>query len=345
MLRLPKKLILLFSLLVITTLMITACGQKQQPNQANQVKEDANKAATVKYPEKEITLICPWPPGGSSDLLSRAIAQAASKNLPKPIVVINRDGANGMVATTELAKTKPDGYTIAQGASGLFVTQPFIQNNLGYKQDDFDFLIGLTNEPILLTVNANSPYKTLEDLIKAAKEKNLVIRYSNSGMGGIPQLSAAYLFQLAGVKSQPVPFKGGAPALAAILGGHVEAAVSHPGEALPHIKAGKLRPLAISSTQRFPDLPDVPTMKEKGFEIDMGVKKFIFVPKGVPEEAKKVLTGALQKAAADPEFKKAMADINLMLEPMTGKEVVDYFNKQAPIMKKLIESMPKTEAK
>lgn len=188
-------------------------------------------------------------------------------------------------------------------------------------------------------------YKTLEDLIKTAKEKNVVIRYSNSGMGGIPQLSAAYLFQLAGVKSQPVPFSGGAPALAAILGGHVEAAVSHPGEALPHIKAGKLRPLAISSTQRFPDLPDVPTMKEKGFEIDMGVKKFIFVPKGVPEEVKKVLTEALQKAAADPEFKKAMADINLMLEPMTGKEVVDYFNKQAPIMKKLIESMPKTEAK
>lgn len=340
MLRLPKKLILLFAILVTAMLAITACGQKQQAGQ-----DKGGTGTSAKYPEKEITLICPWPPGGSSDLLSRAIAQAASKNLPKPMVVVNRDGANGMIATKELTKAKPDGYTITQGASGLFLTQPFTQKNIGYKQDDFDFLIGLTNEPILLTVNANSPYKTLDDLIKAAKEKNLVIRYSNSGMGGIPQLCLAYLFQLAGVKAQPVPFNGGAPALAALMGEHVDVAASHPGEAIPHIKAGKLRPLVISSSQRFPDLPDVPTMKEKGYDIDMGVKKFIFAPKGLPDDVKKILIDALQKAANDPDFKKAMTDINLMLEPMTGQQVNDYFNTQAPIMKKLIESMPQTEAK
>lgn len=326
------------SLLVILGFIMAACGSKQQGG--------SQTAPAPKYPEKEVTLICPWPPGGSSDLISRAIAQLASnKYLGKPMVVVNRDGANGMVATTELAKTKPDGYTIALGASGLFVTQPFVQKDLGYKQDDFEFLVGLTNEPILLTVNANSPYKTLEDLIKDAKEKNKVIRYSNSGMGGIPQLCLDYLFQLAGVKSQPVPFKGGAPALTAILGEHVDAAASHPGEAIPHIKAGKLRPLAISSTQRFSALPDVPTMKELGFDIDMGVKKFVFAPKGLPDEARKVLTEVLQKIANDPEFKKTMEDNNIMMEVMSGKEVVDYFNKQAPIMKKLIESMPKVEAK
>lgn len=332
--RLNKKVLVIFCLLLITALVAAGCGQGQ----------DAKKAPAVKFPEKEITLICPWPPGGSSDMISRAIAQAAGKHLAKPIVVVNKDGANGMVATTENVKTKPDGYTILQGASGLFVTQPYTQKNLGYKQDDFDFLIGLTNEPILLTVKADSPYKTLEDLIKAAKEKNLVIKYSNSGMGGIPQLTPAYLFQLAGVKSQPVPFKGGAPALTAILGGHVDLCASHPGEAIPHIKAGKLRALAISSNQRFPDLPDVPTLKEKGFDIDMGVKKFIFAPRGLPDDVKKALTEALQKGSADPEFKKAMADINVMMEPMSGKEVVDYFNAQGPIMKKLIEEMPKVQA-
>ncbi|SMB97236.1 Tripartite-type tricarboxylate transporter, receptor component TctC [Thermanaeromonas toyohensis ToBE] len=335
--RLNKVALVFLSLFVILGLLITACGSKQQSG--------GQTASTSKYPEKEITLICPWPPGGSSDIISRAIAQVASKYLNKPMVVVNREGANGMIATTELAKTNPDGYTIALGASGLFVTQPFVQKNLGYKQDDFEFLIGLTNEPILLTINAGSPYNTLEDLIKDAKEKNKVIRYSNSGMGGIPQLCLDYLFQLAGVKSQPVPFKGGAPALTAILGGHVDAAASHPGEAIPHIKAGKLRPLAISSTQRFPALPDVPTMKEKGFDIDMGVKKFVFAPKGLPEEARKVLIDVLQKVASDPEFKKTMEDNNLMLEVMSGKEVVEYFNKQAPIMKKLIESMPQIEAK
>ena len=299
--------------------------------------------ASAAFPEKEITLICPWPPGGSSDMLSRAIAQGMKNSLPKPVVVVNRDGANGMIATAETVRTKPDGYTLTQGASGLFLTQPFVQKKLEYKQDDFDFLIGLTNEPILITVNAGSPYQTLEEMIKGFKEKNQVVRYSNSGMGGFPQLCPAYLFNLAGVKSQPIPFKGGAPALTAILGGHVDACASHPGEAYPHIKAGKLRPLAVSSLKRFPALPDVPTLKEKGYDIDMGVKKFIFAPKGVPEDARKTLVEALQKASEDPGFKKTMADIHLMLEPMTGKEVVAYFNAQAPIMKKLIEEISKAQ--
>ena len=306
-------------------------------------KAAAPGPAQSKYPEKEITIICPWPPGGSSDLLIRAIAQSANKHLPKPMVVVNRDGANGMVATTELSKAKPDGYTISLGVSGLFTNQPYIQKTLGYKQDDFDFLLGFTNEPILLTVNAASPYKTLEELLAAGKEKNLLIRFGNSGMGGFPQLSLTYLFQLAGVKSQPVPFKGGAPALAALMGGHVEAAASHPGEAIPQIKAGKLRPLAISSQTRFSDLPEVPTMKEKGFNIDMGVKKYVFAPKGLPADVRAKLIDVLKKVHEDPEFKKTMANINLMIDPMDSKQIVDYFNTQGPVMKKLLSEMPKAK--
>jgi|PlaIllAssembly_1097288.scaffolds.fasta_scaffold81276_1 tripartite-type tricarboxylate transporter receptor subunit TctC len=299
--------------------------------------------AIAKYPEKEVTLICPWPPGGSSDLITRAVAQTAKSYFPKPMIVINRDGANGMIATAETARAKADGYTLTQGAGGLFLTQPFVQKKLEYKQDDFEFLIGLTNEPMILTVNVNSPYKSLEELIQSFKEKNQVVRYSNSGMGGFPQLCLAYLFGLAGVQSQPIPFKGGAPAITAILGGHVDACSAHPGEVYPHIKAGKLRPLAISSQQRFPDLADVPTMKEKGYNLDMGVKKFIFAPKGLAADVRNALAETLTKVSQDPAFKKTMTDAHLMLEPMTGKEVVDYFNAQAPIMKKLIEDMAKVQ--
>ena len=303
---------------------------------------DSKPAATqTKYPEKDITLICPWSPGGSSDLLTRAIAQSANKILGKPMVVMNRDGANGIVATTDLAKAKPDGYTISLGVSGLFTNQPHVNKNLGFKQDDFDFLIGFTNEPILLTVNADSPYKTLEELLKDAKEKDMVIRFSNSGTGGFPQLCLTYLFQLAGVKAQAVPFKGGAPALTALLGGHVEAAASHPGEAIPHIKAGKLRPLAISSENRFDALKDVPTLKEKGFAINMGVKKYIFAPKGLPKDVRDKLIDTFKKVHADPEFKKYLESINLMVDPMTDKQIVDFFNEQSPVMKKLLEEMPK----
>lgn len=299
--------------------------------------------AIAKYPEKEVTLICPWPPGGSSDLITRAVAQTAKSYFPKPMIVVNRDGANGMIATAETARAKADGYTLTQGAGGLFLTQPYVQKKLEYRQDDFEFLIGLTNEPMILTVNVNSPYKSLEELIRSFKEKNQVVRYSNSGMGGFPQLCLAYLFGLAGVQSQPIPFKGGAPAITAILGGHVDACSAHPGEVYPHIKAGKLRPLAISSLQRFPDLADVPTMKEKGYNIDMGVKKFMFAPKGLAADVRNALADALTKVSQDSTFKKTMTDAHLMLEPMTGKEVVDYFNAQAPIMKKLIEDMAKVQ--
>lgn len=317
------------ALISMLALLLTACSQLP------------NTASNSKFPEKEITLICPWSPGGSSDLISRAVGQTAGKLLAKPMVVVNKDGANGVVSTTEFAKAKPDGYTLSLGTNALFTNQPFVVKNLGYKQEDFEFLMGLTNEPILLVVNANSSYKTLDDLLAAAKEKNSVIRYGNSGIGGVPQLALAYFFEQAGIKAQPVPFKGSAPVLTAILGEHVDAAAVHPGEAIPHIKAGKLRALAISSAQRFTALPDVPTMREKGFDIDMGVKKYIFVPKGLPNDVKETLIDTIQKVIADPEFKKAMADINVMLEPMSGQELTNYFETQKPIMKRLLEQVGK----
>ncbi|MDR3577187.1 MAG: tripartite tricarboxylate transporter substrate binding protein [Anaerolineaceae bacterium] len=298
-------------------------------------------AVAGRYPAKEIYLICAWPPGGSSDLISRAVAKAANKHLVEPIIVVNREGANGATAITQFVRTPADGYTIALGVSGLFTAQPYLQKNLGYRQEDFEFLQGLTNEPILLTVKADSPFYSLEELINAAKNQGMVIKYGNSGIGGIPQLTVAYLAQLANFQSQPIAFKGSSPALAAVLGGQVDLCVVHPGEALALIKAGKLRALAISSVQRFSELPDVPTLKEKGFNIDMGVKKFLLVPKGLPEQEKAVLSVALQKAVQDEEFMQAMKEIGVMVEPAGGQEVLGYLNTQKPIMEKLINDMKK----
>jgi tripartite-type tricarboxylate transporter receptor subunit TctC len=297
--------------------------------------------AAAAFPEKEITLICPWPAGGSSDLITRSISQGMAKHLPKATIVVNRDGANGVIATTETRTAKADGYTIIQGTTGLFTIQPLTQKNLGYKMEDFDFLIGLTNEPILLVVHADSPYKTVEDLIQGAKKENRIIRFSNSGLIGLPSMAGSYFFQKAGVKSQPIPFKGGAPALTAMLGKHVDAHVNHPGDCMPHIKSGTLRPLVISAPQRFFSLPDVPTMKERGYDIDIGVRKFIFAPKGIPADIEKTLVGSLQKASEEASFKKAMSDAYLMLEPMTGGQVRQHLLDTLPIVKKLVDEMPK----
>lgn len=294
-------------------------------------------SAQEAFPSKEISLVCGYAPGGSSDLIDRALAHSMNKTLGKPVVVINREGANGTISLAEAAKAKPDGYTLVHGVSGHFLTEPLINKGVRYKQENFDLLMNLTTEPIVLTVNANSPYKTWEELVKFAKESGTVIRYATSGVGSLVQLSAASMFKEGGIKAQPVPYKGNALSVAAILGGHVEVGTSHPAEILPHVKAGKLVPLIISSATRFGELPNTPTMKEKGFNVDLGVKKFIMAPKGLPEGVKKTLADSIAKAVDDAEFKKKMEDMNIMIEPMDAKQFEAYIESQKPIIAKLVE--------
>jgi len=298
------------------------------------------KAAAVKYPEKEVTLICPWNPGASADIQARALAKAASKYLKKPMVVVNQDGAGGIVATTQMKSAKPDGYTMALGVIGLFTTQPILNKSLGYKQSDFDFLLSITSAPCSIVVNANSPWKTLDDLVKDAKATNKTINYGTSGANTTPQLAGAQFFQMAGVKNQHIPFTGGAPAMTALLGNKVDACAVVVSDAIPQIKAGTMRALALASEKRMPTLPDVPTMKEKGYDYALTVRWYVFAPKGLSAEVKNILVDTLQKAVADPEFKKAAEDLYIAVDVMSAEETVNNFNAQIPILQKLISSPP-----
>ena len=305
----------------------------------------SGKSTKVEFPTKEISIICGYAPGGSSDLIDRALSQSLKNLLPQPVVIVNRDGANGTISLAEVAKAKPDGHTLVHGVSGHFLTEPIINAGVRYKQEDFELLANMTTEPILLTVNASSPYKSWEDLVKASKENKVVLRYATSGMGSLMQLSAGYMLQQGGVSAQPVPFKGSAPVITAILGNHVEIATTHPAEVLPHIKSGKLIPLVISSSTRFKELPDTPTMKEKGIDVDLGVKKFVMAPKGLNPEVKKTLAESIRKAIADAEFQKKMDDLHIMVDFMDGSQLETYVNQQKPIIAALIASTKKDEAK
>jgi tripartite-type tricarboxylate transporter receptor subunit TctC len=327
-----KNLFFLVSLSVV--LIISGCGSKAQTT------TQTGTPAPLKYPEKEITLIVPVAPGGSTDVNARATAKLMSKYLNKPVVVENQDGAGGVTATTELARKKPDGYTLEFAADGLFTTQPVLQKNLGYKQDDFDFLIGTTAASPTLSVNAKSPYKTLEDLIKDAKEKGKTINYGHAGVGTSLHLAGQSLFELAGVKAQQIPFKGGGPAVTALLGEKVDVVITPEVTIMPQVQAGNARVLAVSSAKRSTLMPDVPTMKEKGYDVDISSRYYIFGPKGIPQEVKKVLDDAFQKMVADPEFKKSMDDLGIMVDVKTGKEMEEYFNKTRPIYEKLLNSAP-----
>ena len=329
-----KKSLALVAILAVAVILISGCDGKE-----------STKTTKVEFPKKDINLICGYAPGGTSDLIDRALAQSMNKSLSSKVVIVNRDGANGVVSLADAAKAKPDGYTLVHGVSGHFLTEPIMNKDIRYKQEDFELLINMTTEPIVLTVNANSPYKTWDELVKAAKEKNTVFRYGTSGIGSLMQLSAAHMFQLSGIKAQAIPFKGNAAAVIAILGEQVEIITSHPAEVLPHIQSGKLIPIVISSATRFSELQNTPTMKEKGFDVDLGVKKFIMAPKGLAPEVKQVLTDSLQKAVADPEFKKKMEDLHIMVDVMDGNQLETYINKQKPIIQKLIEDIKKEEVK
>lgn len=335
-----KKLMALLASVLTVSILVTGCGGTQQEAMKNTTEQPKTEQKSA-YPEKEITFVCPWPAGGSSDLIVRTLSKGLGDAFPKPVVVVNREGANGIIAATELTRAAADGYTISLGTNGLFTTSPLTQEGVTYSMDNFDFLVAATNEPIVISVPANSSYQTFEDLAKASKEQNVTIRYGNSGIGGIPQLTLAYLFQLADIKAQPIPFKGSAPAITAAIGSHVDAVASHPGEIVEHTKAGTLRPLAISSPERVAALPDVPTMKELGYDIDMGVRKFVFAPKGMPEDVRSALVASLTEVAKSAEFKKTMEDAGLIHDVMTGDEVKKYLEVQMPIMKDLIEKMPK----
>jgi len=337
-----KKTIVFLALIVVFGMLVSACGGSQDAKEQSKTGEQA--AEKVNFPEKEITLMVPWSAGGSTDFVGRTLANIASKYLPEPVIVVNREGANGIIGFSELANTKPDGYTIAVGATGVFTTSPLTQEGVAYKMEDFEFLVGFTEAPIVISVPGDSPYNTLEELFAASKEDGLVIRYANSGMGGIPQTCMAHLFNLAGVKSQPIPFSGNGPALTAALGGtaNCDAVATHPSEIVEHVKTGKIRPLAISSLERMPLLPDLPTMKELGYDVNISVRNFAVAPKGLPEDVKKVLTDSLTKTVNDPDFKKAVEDACYIYDPMTGQEVEDYLNDLYPIVKGIIESNPKT---
>jgi len=240
--------------------------------------------SNVKYPIKPIKFICPWAAGGSSDTTLRAFASIAKDYFGQPLVVVNRAGAGGTIATTEVKGAKPDGYTIMLDAVGVFTTQPKTRE-VSYSLDDFQTVIGLSYEPIVLAVHSNSGYKSLDDL-KSAKKN---IKYGSSGTGSLPHLAQAAFFKKAGIEATNIPYKGGAPAITALLGRHVDTVAAHPGELLPYVRSGDLLMLGVFSPERYNLIPDVPTFKEQGYDLDFSVWKFILTPKGVDPEIVKIL--------------------------------------------------------
>ena len=219
------------------------------------------------WPSKPVTLLVPFPPGGSTDLIARTLGAKLQEKLGGTFLVDNKAGAGGTVGAAQAKRSAPDGYTIFVSSLGPFVIGPHLVKNPGYDPlKDFDYITVAVQAPNVLTVPANSPHKTFADLLKFIKANPDKMTFASAGNGTSDHLTAELFWQETGTKGVHVPYKGGAPAMQDLLGGTVDATFMNINTGLPNIKAGKLRALAITSAKRSPLLPDVPTMEELGIK-------------------------------------------------------------------------------
>ncbi|WPB58324.1 tripartite tricarboxylate transporter substrate binding protein [Xylophilus sp. GOD-11R] len=263
------------------------------------------------YPNKPIELIVPVAAGGGTDLVGRSFAEAAKKYLPQqPMVVVNKPGASGAIGTAELITARPDGYKI-----GIIICEITIIPNMGitkYTAGDLRPIARLNADPSALSVRADAPWQTVEEFIADARKRKDPVSIANAGSGSIWHMAAAAFSEKIGLPVNHVPFLGAAPAVVALLGGHVDAITVSPGEVAQHVAAGKLRTLAVMSDQRVGGMFEkVPTLKERGIDLSVGVWRGLAVPKTTPADIVATLSEVAAKAADDPVFREALTRANL----------------------------------
>jgi len=285
------------------------------------------------YPAKAITLINPFPPGGAADVVGRPLAAALETVIKQPVVIENKTGAAGAVGAQYAASAKPDGYTLLihiTSISGFAEVDKLFGRKPKFTRADFIPLARFVADPCVLLVNDKQPYKTLKDLVDDAKKRPDQIIFSSSGLYGALHIPTA-LFQGAagGLKLRHLPTNGGGPALTAFLGNNSQVLVSSISASLAQIKAGKARPLAMFGAQRSKALPDVPTMKELGYDLEYYLWVGMFAPKGTPQPVISTMTGALNKAAHSDTFKKAVTNLGQELAYLDQPAFAKFWDEDA----------------
>ena len=285
------------------------------------------------YPARPITLVVPFPPGGVADLTARPVAAAMEKVLKSPVGVVNKTGAAGAVGMQFVATSKPDGYTLLLALSSISII-PEADKLFGrppaFTVDQFAPIALISADPTILVVPADKPWKTAKDFIADAKRRPGQISFSSSGVYGTLHMAMELFAHAAGIKLRHVPYAGAGPALTAILGGHVDALASGPAVVLPHIKSGKLRPLAGWGAARVAALPDVPTFKELGYPgAEFYIWAGLFAPRDTPPPALATLRASVGAAVGDPDFRAAMDKLETPIAFKQGEEFRKFFEADA----------------
>jgi tripartite-type tricarboxylate transporter receptor subunit TctC len=260
------------------------------------------------YPDRTVKLIVPYGAGGSTDVVSRIVAQALTTRLQNSFVVENRPGANGIVGTSVVAQSAPDGYTILMASNGQAVNVSLYPNQPYELSNDFAPMVEIAGMPNVLAVNPSMPIKSVKDVVDLAKAKPGELTYAHAGIGSSQNISGEMLNMMAGIKLRGVPYKGGGPAVMDALAGNVPLVFAGLPAIVQQIKNNQLRPLAVTGPKRSPQLPDVPTMIEAGYPNYNEVFWVGMVaPRGTPNDVVKLINGEMNKILTDPDVVNLLA--------------------------------------
>jgi tripartite-type tricarboxylate transporter receptor subunit TctC len=280
----------------------------------------SQSAQTEEFPTKPIQNIVSWAGGGSAEMSQRLIANYITKYLGQPMVVVLQPGGAGVPGTAAIGTAKNDGYTIGMNWYASFVLRPYLLE-VPYKINDFTFMLGMVRQRLVVAVRADSPFKTLNDLIDFAKKNPKKLICSGAPTATWQLLASMHMNQIAGIETRFVPYDGERPAAVAMLGGHVDYIVAQPVAFWGEYKAGQFRILAALENERIPKLPDVPTATELGYKVAHPHMMVIIGPAGIPADRVKKIHDAYKAVLADKEFLKAADDMGLEIEYRPGEEV------------------------
>lgn len=299
----------------------------------------AGAHAQAKFPSKPITIIVPFAPGGNLDVITRLIGPAMSRHLGQPIVIENKAGAGGLVGLQHVARAAADGYTLAITANGSYAITPKLQKKPPITSADFFPVGSVAITPMVIEVNANSPIKDFKDFISYAKANPGKLSIGHAGNGTTNHAAILQLEQAANVKFNIIPYKGSGLAITDLLAGQIDAVIDQLPSSFPHIQSGKFRPLALTTSERSSDLPNVPTISELGMKgFNSSTTAGLVMPAQTPENIVLILNKALNTALDDPEVKKRLKALGSDVKPSTPSEFKAFLDQEEALTDSLIKS-------
>lgn len=292
-------------------------------------------ALAQNWPLRPIRILVPFAPGGSSDLAARLVAQRLQEALGQAVVVENRPGAGGILATDAVAKAAPNGYTLLLAVAGPYITAPLLQKTPYDPVRDFAPVSALNGNPQVLVVHPSVPATNVRELIAFAKAQPGKLNFSTSGPGALTEVSAIIFNHMAGVQITLVPYKGGTSAVAALLAGEAQVHFTNPSEAIPQTRSGRLRALAVTGAKTFAPMPTVPTIAESGLPgFVVETWNGVVAPAGTPREIVNRVSGVIQDLARDPAVRQRMADTGMSAIGDTPEEFQAFIKAQLSLWSK-----------